>query len=235
MHAPKPVPRRCSYPECDGGPAIGICHGDCRLSANCPCPPEPFTLGMLLAVLREVLKGDVTLPVPTTIAPLMFCLNGICSKVKGWAGPWREEQKQLAMAAEAIRILIEFLPTQRNIYVALAGASERLCKKEAAAKTQADLAALDSLISAARVARKRGLPLTLNAMLVAPSPTEGWTDIAEELRELFHSVLPDASKEAGYRFVKAVVPTITGESPSFDAIKTVFKRHRLPNRGKRIG
>jgi hypothetical protein len=227
MHTPKPDPRRCSYPECGGGPAIGICHGDCRLSANCPCPPEPFTLGMLLAVLREVLKGDVTLPVPTTIAPLMFCLNGICSKVKGWAGPWHEEQKQLAMVTEAIRVLTEILPAQRVGYAALAGGSERLCKQESAAKTQADLAALDNLISAVRVARERGLPLTLNAMLVMPSPAKHWEDIAEELWELFHSALPDASKEAGYRFIKAVVPTITGETPSLGAIKTAFKKHRL--------
>ncbi len=83
-------------------------------------------------------------------------------------------------------------------------------------------------VTAAGAARELGLPMTNNPMLVIAPPTDKrWEHFGEQLAAIFHSALPGRSKEAAYRFIKAVVPDITGEQPSFEAIKTAFKKKAL--------
>lgn len=54
-----------------------------------------------------------------------------------------------------------------------------------------------------------------------------WMDIADDLRTEFKIALPGRPDEAAYRFINAVVPTITGENPTTDAIKTAFTKKRI--------
>src|SRR5664279_2286858 len=189
----------------------------------------PFTPEGVFALLRdEVLKDNATLPRSTdpAITHLARALNVFWWKVKGWTGPWREEQKQLQRIEEAIRVLTEILPEQRKDYAAIPAAIERW-NMTAAAAARADLAAFDALITAAHAARERGLPLALNMMLVMSKPTERWKDFANELATIFHHCLPNRPKAAARRFIMVVTPTINGEEPTFQAVEARFKKKRF--------
>jgi hypothetical protein len=94
---------------------------------------------------------------------------------------------------------------------------------DGAGKARADIAVLDALITAARAARERGLPVALDPMVVMSEPAEKWKDFAENLQAAFHELLPGRSKEAGYRFIQVVTPAITGEEPTVGAIKIWLK------------
>jgi hypothetical protein len=199
---------------------------------------DPFTPEAVFALLRgTVLKDDATLPRSTdpTIAHLARVLNILRWKVQGWTGPWREEQEQRQRIATAISVLTEILPAERENYAATIGGFERWSMMDDAAEARADLAAFDALVTAARAARERGLPLALNTMIALSQSTERWKDFAEELQAIFHSALPSQGKAAAYRFIVAVTPAITGEHPSFEAVQTPLKKKRFVNRGKRVG
>ena len=182
-------------------------------------------------------------------------------------------------AGEAIWILTEILPTLREDYAreinllersvletepsnfpATDSAKARACIATFIEKQRARLAAFHALDTAAHNARELGLPMVNNPMLVTTPRTEHWMEYAETLAAIFHSALPGRSKEAAFRFIEAVSPTISGENPTFEAIKTAFKKkrfvdprfirlefpryfqaktaskkQRLVNRGKRVG
>jgi hypothetical protein len=200
-----------------------------------PWAAGPFTPEGVFALLRDkVMKGDAILPRSTdpAIAHLALMLNMFWWEVKGWTGPWREEQEQLQRVHEAIWTLTEILPAQRKDYAAIPAAIERW-NMTAAAEARADLAAFDALVTAAHAARERGLPLALNMMLVMGKPTERWKDFAEDLRVIFGHALPGRPKAAAYRFIMAVTPAITGQHPTFQAVEAPFKKKRFVDRGKR--
>lgn len=201
----------------------------------------PFTHEGVFALLRdEVLKGGTALPGSTdpAITTLARALNIFWWKVKSWTGPWREEQKQLQKIADAIQVLTDIFPEQRKDYAAIAAAMESGDMTTAAEEARADLAAFDALVTAAHAARKRGLPLALNMMLVMSKPimskpTKQWMDFAEDLRVIFDHALPNRPKAAAYRFIMEVTPAITGQHTTFQAVEAAFKKERFVDRGKR--
>jgi hypothetical protein len=96
---------------------------------------------------------------------------------------------------------------------------------------QINLAAYDALVKAASVARERGLPLA--PMIALSMRIERWRHFAEHLQKVIRHVLPQASKAASYRFIAAVTPDITGEKPTYEAVRSQLMRNRPVNRGKR--
>jgi hypothetical protein len=209
-------------------------------------PRSQFTRKKVDDLLGAKLKGNVLLPNPSgpAVGGLVFHLNFLQWKVRGWTGPWSKEQNRREMIAGAIQYLIEALPPQREDYVAeldLAGKkwewnNEDVAKEaaETAAKAMmnasADLAAFDALIAALITARERGLPLTFNWMLsslhepILGRPKFRWLEFVRELYDAFDRAVPNAGKRAIYRLIEAVVPDISGEHPSYDAIETELKR-----------
>jgi hypothetical protein len=209
-------------------------------------PRSQFTRKKVDDLLRAELKGRVRLPNPNglAVAGLVFHLNFLQWKVRGWTGPWAKEQNRLEMIAGAIQFLIEVLPPQRENYVAeldLAGkkwewTTEKAAKMAAEAtagareKASADLAAFDALVGALLTARERGLPLTFNLMLsslhepILGRPKFRWLEFVRELYDAFNHAVPEASKAAIYRLIVAVVPDISGEHPPYGAIETELKR-----------
>ena len=207
-----------------------------------------FTPKSVLTLLRTVLKGNDRLPPQDgeLIAMLTKALNILHWRVKGWAGPWSEHLETVRRIGEAILILTETLPTLREDYVreikllerhdlateppnrpAADSAKARACIAEFIEKQRARLAAFDALVSAADDARELGLPMVNNPMLVTSPRTEHWMDYAETLAAIFRSALPGRSKEAAFRFVEAVSPTISGENPTFEAVRSAFMRKRF--------
>jgi hypothetical protein len=196
-------------------------------------PTGPFTREMAHTALREALKGNARLPSPggSAVAHLVCYLNLLWWKVWGWTGPWLEEQGRHEMIAWAIQVLTEVLPLQRKDYIAATTPGEWKIKGAAgtAAKAREDLATFKALVAAARKARRRGLPLAFNMMLVMSKPIYRWQDFAEDSHRVFLSALSRVDKtakfkEAGYRFIRAIVPQITGEQPGYNAVKTELTR-----------
>jgi hypothetical protein len=93
------------------------------------------------------------------------------------------------------------------------------------------LAAIDALIDAANLAQQRNLPRIMVGMVGIPS-VRGWKELADELQSLFSLALPDQPKAAAYRFIVAVVPILTGEHPTLEAVQTALKKKRYADRGK---
>lgn len=155
-------------------------------------------------------------------------LNRMQQVVAGWQGPWQESATNLQKIADAIDTLTTLLPPLRVEYAAEVeiGEADRwnLPENESfLALSKRRLAAFDALTAAAVVAREEELPIAaLNVAFTRPVTQR--TDIAERLEQIFHDALPGASKADGYRFVVAVTPHLTGETPSFAAVQKHLKR-----------
>jgi hypothetical protein len=109
---------------------------------------------------------------------------------------------------EAIRVLTEVLPVHLSSY----------------AEDDLRVAHFRALHEAARDARHDRevwhLPFHPGP------PKERLRDIKEDLRAIFRNALPKAGDEACYRFIKAVLPDITGEVLAVSAIKTEIIKRR---------
>lgn len=168
----------------------------------------PFTTEMLHALLCKVLKvGNRPAKTDPAIARLSGALNILYSEVQLWTKPWRE----LEEIDEAIRALIEQLVAH-------------LCSYRNPANDHLRLGWAHTLLDAlrdAQDARRRHLPFS-----PGNEPRERLRDIKTELRRAFAAALPGASEEACYRFIREVVPKITGETPTVPAVKTEILQKR---------
>lgn len=199
---------------------------------------EPFTPEEVLALLRtRVLKDDARLPGSTdrAIVRLTKRLNVLRRLIRDWDGPSRAVLQQRWDMAEAIRIIAEVLPAQREDYVKDTALFEPCETTDGAAKAQAYLATFDALISVARAARECGFPLTVDPKTIPPLPPNHWQHFAQEMVTGFKSLLPKRSNAAAYRFVVEITPKVTGEHPTFQAVESQLKKKRRVNRGKRTG
>jgi hypothetical protein len=135
--------------------------------ANISGTAGSFTPKGVFALLRhEVLKDNATLPRSTdrAFAHLARVLNTLQWKVQGWTGPWPKEQEQLQRIAEAIWVLTEILPAQREDYAASPGNYERWGRTDAAVGARAHRAEFDMLIGAERARlAAAGVPANLAA------------------------------------------------------------------------
>jgi hypothetical protein len=61
-------------------------------------------------------------------------------------------------------------------------------------------------------------------------PTEEWKDIAQRLDADFNNILGDQPRDATYRFVQEIVPYLTGESPTYVAVRSAFIKKVIVNR-----
>jgi hypothetical protein len=208
--------------------------------------PIYFTPGQLHTLLRDkgVLKGSSKLPgsADPAFTYLATYLNILRWKVQGWTGPWPEYLKRLEKIGEAIWVLTEELPTQREHYAWVGDGLERAATewRDAAAglradqieakefqgraaeecqrgatEARADLAAFDTLITAARAARDRGLPMIQDSMLVISRRCARWHDFARDLETAFHSAFKDQAKGCGLSVHCRRHARYHGRSPQF--------------------
>ena len=202
-----------------------------------PTDVSPFTPQKVHEILRDtVLTSDSPLPPvgAREIANLAHMLTALWWIARGWAGPYPEEVKRIAKIQEAIQTLTEILPELREDTAATLVMFKRWdqdpqhVEADIAAdneqQLEADIAGYDALIAAAWAARDRGLPKTVELMIVTSKPITRWNDFATELQAFFLSQLPEASKSAAYRLIEAVAPDITGDKPHFRTIQSAPHR-----------
>jgi hypothetical protein len=205
-------------------------------SAEDSFPPKWCTAQSVHDLLRNsVLKGDARLPGPTDEAVDMMAraLGVLHYQAHAWAGPWLNEKENLRQVSEAISTIVRTLPLLRDEYIGEVFADSRsVFTHRLPGKARDDLAALDFLISAARQAQERQLPITAKKWWEFVPPIKGWKDLAEDIHVLFTFCFPDQPKAAAYRFIAAVAPLLTGEHPTVEAVQTALKKKRYSNRGK---
>src|SRR5262249_31363362 len=156
------------------------------------------------------MKGKAKLPTPDKITHLAQFLNFQRWRVQQWRGPLPAEKKLRRRITWAIRVLTEILPAHRDAHAAIADAVEYHGLD--VSKERADLAAYSALITAAAAARKRGLPLVLDPMLVMSKPTPAWTDVVSDVAGLFRRV--GAGERAARQMTADVMLDIVGEEIS---------------------
>lgn len=202
--------------------------GRCRVEGR-PGKAAAFTSESVFALLRErILKANEALPSikDSGIAQLALALNIIRHQVEETREAWREEPNRLKRIDDAIGVLTDELPLQLQYFTEIAGGA------------QADapgplLSAAKELVTSARKVRKHGVPQGINMLFLPSLPIKSWMDIATDLQKVFSNALPGQPKAAIYRFIAEVVPAITGETPTVEAVKTAFKKKRVVNRGTR--
>jgi hypothetical protein len=112
---------------------------------------EAFTPESVFALLQKVLKsGRWPHPTDPALANLAHVLNTLRWKVRGWTGPWLKELEDLQRIGEAILVLSELLPTQRENYAASPGMLERWGRTDAAVDARAHRAAFNASVVATR-------------------------------------------------------------------------------------
>lgn len=205
-------------------------------SAEDGFPPKWCTAQSVHDLLRNsVLKGDARLPGPTdeSVAMMARALGILHYQARAWAGPWLIEKENLREVSEAISTIVRILPVLRDEYIGEVLVDSRsVFTHRVPGKAKDDLTALDFLISAARQAQERQLPITSKKWWEFVPPIKGWKDIAEDIQVLFACFFPDQPKAAAYRFIAAVAPLLTGEHPTVEAVQTALKKKRYSNRGK---
>jgi hypothetical protein len=178
---------------------------------------EAFTPERVHAILRGVLKVGARPKLSSpAVRNLTDALNVIQREAQNSIATWRDH---LAEIDAAIETLTTVLPEHLKSYAPV----------DDGFTDDVRLGPFITLALAARyadAARKCGLPFV--AFADHWGPVEAWTDAARRLMKIFEASLPKQTTEAGYRFVVAVTPLITGDAPTFDAVKTAFKRDRLP-------
>jgi hypothetical protein len=196
-----------------------------------------FTSERLREVLRNKLGERATLPNVHKLKQLADMLNGWSTLIRLWREPLPREIDGSRQVKEAIRVLVEDYSQQRERYVAEVKLASQLDEnlplslREAFRRARlvqvphpdpcTQLAAFDSLIAAARVACKLGLPMV--SRVAIGTPISDWRDIAHLLQGLLLQTLPGKPvkglKEGIYRSIAALIPDLTGEHPTRDDIK----------------
>jgi hypothetical protein len=213
--------------------------------------PAPFGV----EELRELLRSKVLGPLPKfptaekikALALGLALMKDLIRISRASVGEDAERRK----IAEATATLIELLPASRDAAAAsavaaaywrrnppeggiaqsaLAGKTYQEFLAEAEVGSQADVAAHDALLDAANAFFDRGLPHT-PVLVAMGQPVERWKGIARHLVRAFNVMLcerkdADHLSEQAYRFLVATIPRITGEEPTFSAVKTFLVQRR---------
>jgi hypothetical protein len=206
---------------------------------------EPFTPEIVHDLLKAAMKGAQRLPDVRgwKVRGLTVILNLKQQSVSYCRNQLPGEIKRANGIAIAIRILTEEAPKLRGEYVArlkllASDIFERRYREDEAARARSNLEALDALVAAAQVVRERDLPLLpsevhcpgiagdAHRQALRDVPVEHWPEYAPSLVEAFQE-FTGGSAEAGYRFVAAAAPRLTGESTTPGAVKIEVIRKQV--------
>jgi len=202
---------------------------------------EPFTPEIVHGLLSAAMKGSQRGPYVKSdkVKRLTRALNRMQQVVTHCRDQLPEETKRATDVAKAIGVLIEEAPKLRGEYaVALDDlkrwtGDESTCppqqREEWTDRARRDLEALDALVAAAKVAREQRIPLP--PIMLLDDRAERWRTHATSLMDAFKEAT-GGSAEAGYRFIAAVVPRLTGEGTTPEAVKIELIRQRARSRSE---
>ncbi len=183
--------------------------------------PEELRDLLATKVLKEVEK----LPPRNdpAIANLCHSLNALQNLVKLRTVDWKNSSSQRQQLASAMIVMEEVLPPLGDeVAEALRFASDNGNLE----LTRQYREALDVISNLSKAVTTAGECAVLLHPALRLTGTVRWEQYARHLVALLHQALPASSKESGYRFLVAVMPDITGEAPTFQAVKTHLKKDR---------
>jgi hypothetical protein len=173
----------------------------------------------------KVLKGE-TLPPRNdpAISDLCHSLNALQDLVKFRTVHWKPNSERRQQLAYAMRVMDTVLPPLgAEVAAALASSDGNL------ELTRQNREALDVISNLSKAVTAAGECAALLHPALRLSATVRWEQYARDLMALLRQALPLSTKESGYRFLVAVIPDITGETPTLQAVKTHLKKDRPVN------
>ena len=202
---------------------------------------EPFTPELVHEILTTVMLRGPRPPGPKSqkVRFLTHVLNTAQWTAKYCQTQLPSEVKRGQAIDWALRILTEEAPKLRGEYVkaleiselpmpadiARVAAAYGVDERDEAEMARKSLETFDTLVAAAQAARRLSFyPVTLAFGIGGPDG--GWLECALPLMEAFR-VVTGGSTNAGYRFVVAVAPRLTGETPTLDAVTIAVKRKQV--------
>jgi hypothetical protein len=186
---------------------------------------EQFTPGKVHDLLAtKVLKGEKTTLPPRNdpaVSDLCHSLNVLqyWVKLRTVHGTNSDRREQLAFAMRIVDTVLP--PLGAEVAEALAWFDDGNLEL-----TRQYREALDVISNLAKAVTEAGECAVLLHPALRLTGTVRWEQYARDLIALFRQALPASSKESGYRFLVAIMPDITGETPTFDAVKTHLKKDR---------
>ncbi len=197
-------------------------------------PDKAITPKVVHDLLREkVLKGFVVPPKATdpSVKTLALISEDIRREARAHNGPGREEQKRVDTIQKSLNVLETELPKYRADYLAAEKKESEPRKSRGWTEKQLqrcinnDLVKFDALIAAVDAFREAYFPSN-NRLFSETMYAREWKYFAEALQQIFLSAIPEARKEGAYRFIMAIAPLITGETPSEKAVRSHFMHRR---------
>jgi hypothetical protein len=197
-----------------------------------PNSVKPMTGAMLRALCAEtgVVRSGKE-PSRAAYEDLAQTINDFRRLVSLSTGRWRESSGRTRRLASGLRTLNDVLPAIRDDCSEALKAAQRSRSEVMLRLCQEDLVALDALIAAVAATRVRH-SLLLPISQLAP-PIERWHHFAEDLADAFrgamHSTNPGLELRLSnngpvVRFLKALVPEITGEEPTLNSVARYLQR-----------
>jgi hypothetical protein len=192
--------------------------------------PDNSELDIKTQEVRELLLGDKIIKKRESLKPgkdseVFASLGQIICNMKWQISCERNSWKR---SAELRKQLVETLTCLNNAIPPLYAEVDEALQNFATdgliqprEEAISALSALEELMSAAGRASQQRI---LTAPELRIPPVDSWPRYAEVLEQKFHSLLPDQSKEAAYRFIVEVLPWVTGEEPTVDAVEKHLKR-----------
>ena len=192
-------------------------------------PPGPFTPESVRAMLTtEVLKGEAV-PNSAAVAALCHTLNTLRTYVDLRTIHWKAPMERRQQLASALIALETILPTLRSEVEQAREFHQSDNATDQANECQRAVDVIDGLTQAVTMASHCSILLH---PAMRRETTVKWEQYSRDLLIQFKHVLPNSKKESGYRLIVAVMPNITGERPTLEAVKSHIKRNRPVKRGK---
>ena len=179
-------------------------------------------------LVARVLKGGKLPPRnDPAISDLYHSLKALQDLVKFRTVHWKPNSERRQQLAYAMRVMDTVLPPLgAEVAAALASSDGNL------ELTRQNREALDVISNLSKAVTAAGECAALLHPALRLSATVRWEQYARDLMALLRQALPLSTKESGYRFLVAVIPDITGETPTLQAVKTHLKKDRPVNPAK---
>ncbi|WFU09095.1 hypothetical protein QA646_17775 [Rhizobium sp. CB3090] len=169
-------------------------------------------------------------PTPKQVGELAAFLENLRLLASGRdeAGHEEDDNHQLI---EALQVMLRILPDRLAEHRAIASSMTKwsddsrfreLVGSNASQNADADVVAIEGLLTAIESFRNRGLPH--RPILSLSAPVEEWKGYAPHVLAYWTKHFPTQAQDAAFRLIAAISETMTGSPVKFSTVQTAFKK-----------
>jgi hypothetical protein len=194
----------------------------------------PFTADNLRVILKEVLKGSQTLPAWGEMEGLAGSLNRTHATFAFAAATANQSKRTADKVRNALDVLMEFFEQRRRACYPESGGGPNLQIVDREKRLH------DRFDAFLQAFGEHDFDLNMDAGLLMPH-IDHWHDVAGTIAGAFKAAMARANGPKNFglsndgpvpRFISAVVPLITGETPTVGAVGKYLKDRARQQRGE---